>query len=455
MVERCPVVGWNEKARCAVEVEVDPAHVRERLKLTMGEMPEEALDGQYREIPAKDPAIPAVGRWAAVVLKPDLKAARRALRPLLEARQKVSWSGNGTEPGLLVIERPDTDVNAERWVKRLRETAGKTMPHNLLLVGGPDRIPFEIQRGLDEVFVTGRLDAGAADGAMDWAACAAYAEKIRRYEAGEVKVGRNALLYSFATDPATGAAHASLSTPLWEYLLKPAADKGWNAVPDPPVRLFAEAATAAALKAALAGTAPAVVFTASHGVEDPLEAANWGALTDATCVGAAGSTLSANSIPRDAPFAEGSVFFTFACHSAGVPATSLYSPLAGGSAPSIKRAPLTAPLPRALLAHPRGPIGFIGHVDRVTNECFADSVFGEGLQPFVEFFDWSLGGVGTLGQALGGFRKRGLQTLTRLLKPLRNPEKTMTDSELIKCWKTYNDYLGFILLGDPALRLSL
>jgi hypothetical protein len=464
MGEQFSVVGWSERTQACVEVEIDAAHVRQDLPtLARNEAGKSVGDGFRGGIPGKDPAVPEIGRWAAVVLTEDLEPARGALAPLLEARAGVAWRGKAG-PGLLVIDRPDTDTNTDRWIMRLRDCAGKAAmtasqapPHYLLLVGGPDRFPFDVQRAFDQDFITGRLDAGGPEGTIDWDACAAYARKVARYEAGEMPVSPEALLFSFAIDSATRAAHQELTVPLRDYLRAPL---GWKRAAGAARELFDLAATSQELVTSLRAARPALVFTTSHGIEFPTVRERWGALTDSTFVGSTGGApLSANSVCNLESFAEGAVFFAFACFSVGVPATSLFATAASdGSRPSIEGAPFTAPLPRTLLGHPRGPIAFIGHVDRVSNRCFSSSLSGKPLGPFIDFLDWSLGGFGTLGQGMTTFRDRGKSALTGLvrhLSPVAMRRKSATDADLTDLWIRYYDFSSFILLGDPAIRLRV
>jgi hypothetical protein len=457
MAGRVGVVGWSEKTQRCVELEIDADRIRRELPGFVASTPGEIVSKGYRAwIPIKDPSVPANGRWAAVVLDGDREEARRALEPLIRAREQVAWGAGGR--GLLVMERPDTDTNTERWIKRLREAAGDAAPpHNLLLVGGPDRFPFDVQHALDQVFRTGRLDAGGPDGKIDWSACAAYAQKVARYESGAIAVSPQAVLYSFASDGPTREAHAGLSTPLCDYLRGTAGREQWKIATHAPRQLFEDAATTTALLQTLADTCPALVFTVSHGIEEPADPARWGALTDVSCLGSAGSVLSAASLPTSR-FAEGAVFFSFACFSAGVPVSSIFSPpAADGTRPVIGGGPMTAPLARALLAHPAGPIAFVGHVDRVTNLCFNDGIFGRGLQPFLDFLDWTLGGFGTLGQAMSTFHELGTKTLTGLVRhasPLARRRQRPNDTDVLTdLWQRYYDYSGFLLLGDPVIEL--
>jgi hypothetical protein len=333
--------------------------------------------------------------------------------------------------------------------------ARRGRPRAAPLPAPPDRVPLEIQQALDQLYITGRLDAGGTDGTLSWDACHTYAEKVARYEAGGMPVAPEALLYSFAVDEATQTAHQRLTLPLDDYLCQPAKRKRWKRTGAPPDRRYEKSARSGELRAALRQARPALVFTASHGIEFPADRERWGALTDSTFVGASGGVpLSASAITRGEPFAAGAVFFAFACFSAGVPRTSVFSVF--GTGRDVEGAPFTAPLPRALLAHPDGPVAFIGHVDRVTDRCFTDRLLGRELAPFEDFLGWSLGGHGTLGQALGTFRDRSKAALVRLIhlqSPVAARRPAMTDKQLADLWLLYYDYSGFVLLGDPAIRI--
>ena len=62
-------------------------------------------------------------------------------------------------------------------------------PYYLLLVGGPDRFPFEFQYELDLYRATGRLDVSDTPGGpFSWDACRRYAEKVVAYEGGKINL---------------------------------------------------------------------------------------------------------------------------------------------------------------------------------------------------------------------------------------------------------------------------
>lgn len=403
---------------------------------------------------AKDPLDPKYGKWAVVVLESDAKAAEEALRPLVERRvaQGVAFTGHaskGGKPGWIVIPRPDSRAPAtfERYIK---DASVGPMPHYLLFVGGPDRFPFEVVAALDGQRCTGRLDLGdSALGPLSMNTCRAYAEKVVAFEEGKVPVAPRALLYSYGTDRATRQSHDDLAVPL-QKMLESKELVAPNVVWSKPDVLFGADATVANLIDKLKSEKPALVFTASHGLERA-EKGLWGALTDVGHRSNTDPVLSAASLPQGA-FAQGAVMFCFACFSGGVPEKSAIGFLKSKTEEVLSPEPFVPALPRALLARPDGPIAFIGHVDRATSFSFN---WDDGPAAFRDFCEWSLGGYGTLGQAMRTLREAAAAAsikLTEALSPVPGGRKG-TPQEILHQWIRYHDLTRYILLGDPAIRV--
>lgn len=406
--------------------------------------------------PLHDPRDPSIGKWAIVVAKGDADRAREAFAPLLEHRAAqgvaLAWpSGTKGSPGILPVQPPLPSVSADKWIERIATAApsDSRVPHHLLLIGGPDRISFEAQAVLDERFSTGRLDVGdTPTGPFSWEACHAYAKKVVAYETGKVNVERQALLYSFATDSATQEAYEGIALPLEERL-------GGLLGPGALTTLFGKEATTAKLIGALRARSPALVVTTSHGIEMPEDPALWGALTDQTFVGAAGGTaLSASVVPAD-PIAYGAVILAFACFSAGVPPRSAHAFLNGEGDADLPGGARTAALPRALLAHPQGPVAFAGHVDRATSFSFQGRPGESGPGAFLDFAGWTFAAMGTLGRALSTFRDRAKLAASRLAH-LTSPavKQTRSQDEVVNAWFSYHDLAGYVLLGDPVINVE-
>ncbi len=402
---------------------------------------------------------PASATWALLVLDADFDAARAAFAPLLEHRRALGVAFAhpklAGEPGLLRVTPPLSNT-PQRWEAQiLAASGGRRLPSHLLFVGGPDRFPWNAQLWMDTQpdASTGRIDLGASPtGPLDWGACRVYAEKVVRYEKGAIPVARRALFYSFSADDPTKRANDALVAPLREHVAGP--DLATAHLQE-SLALLGKAATTEALCKTLGEERPALVMTASHGVErakDPAVLfARMGALTDVNCLGDTGAVLSADRIPTS-PFAPGAVFFAFACFSAGTPQMSTHQFLLSNTRADIAPRPFVSALPRAMLAHPEGPIAFIGHVDRATSESFADEAR---LDAFRDLFTIALAGGGTLGAALRPLRAqlgRSSHLLVQSLNPARN--KPEDQASLLRSWMRYHDQAGYVLLGDPLLRIG-
>jgi hypothetical protein len=221
--------------------------------------------------------------------------------------------------------------------------------------------------------------------------------------------------------------------------------------------LYGDEATASGLLDALdVERAPKVVFAASHGVENPCDAARWGALTAAGFRGRARDpVVSADAIESRDRAGYGSIFFSFACYSAGVPQLSVLRFLADTDAEIEELEPRISPLPRQLLGHPRGPVAFVGHVDRVSAVAFNKSYGMAGIDPYDHFVGWLGSREGTLGRAMGTFRDQtkrvGAQIAASLEAATADDGTPANAKEAGRKWVGFNDYRGFMLIGDPAL----
>lgn len=445
---------WSAKNRRAAASQFPSlSSVAEECRRQMAEsVPKKTRDAP----PLFDRPNPAVGKWAVVATEEQYEQAKEALAPLIQHRHEQGLAFAGPTayeqgPGLLVISPPPAEAEPRIWVDRIADAALGAPPYYLLLVGDAATIPFEAQARLDQLFGTGRLDVSTTPtGELSWEACAAYASKVVRYEKGELPVQPQALLYSFASDEATRESHDAVALRLEQFLLQALG-------PTSTRTLFNDQAVTASLIQQLTGQQPppAVVMTFTHGLEDTADPADWGSLTDSTFVqGGDGTPLSWRSIPAES-FAPGSVVFSSACFSAGLPRRSAHRFLCGEGTQPLPEAPRTAAMPRLLLAHPEGPVAFIGHVDRSTTWSFRSFGGEEGADGFLDFAAWTLAdtsGLGTLARALSTFRTRAGKCASALadeLSPQR--ERPRTASELVDAWIGYHDAIGYVLLGDPAI----
>ncbi len=397
--------------------------------------------------------------WAVLVRREDRPRAEEALAALIEHRQRTGrvWrpSADATgAPGLVEMRYPRT-ASVEAWIEALDEATAGEPPDALLIVGGPDSLPFEVEQRLATEYAVGRLDVGdTAEGPFSWAACSLYADKVVRYETGGMPVRRQALLYSFSSDRATEVSHRDLVLPV-EADLRSQAVRA-NLGIEGPECLYDDQATTEALCSALRSRAPAFVMTASHGLEFPELPSRWGALTDSTFVGASGGTPLDASLAKGEAFAPGGILLAFACWSAGIPRKSAHRFFTQDASDDLPLGPRVSPLPRALLAHPNGPVAFVGHVDRATSASFLSSP-SRRPDAFLKLARACLREGGTLGEAMESLRARvspaALQ-LANALSPLPGGQRK-SPTTVMDAWIRFHDILGYVLLGDPALRVTL
>jgi hypothetical protein len=174
----------------------------------------------------------------------------------------------------------------------------------------------------------------------------------------------------------------------------------------------------------------------------------------------------AEDIPMNEPFLEGGVFFQFACFGYGTPAESDYSHWMGKPTLNSK-ADFVAALPKRLLAHPQGPIAFVGHVDLAWLHGFDDpdnphplEPWNPRIEPFVYAVDTLLK-VQPVGLAMSKLSQRYDITnaqLTSTYDLIQKGKIKMTDqvrARLAQAFITRSDAQNYMVYGDPAARLRI
>jgi hypothetical protein len=332
------------------------------------------------------------------------------------------------------------------WVRRHEGVPGlpsaNNVPYYLLVVGVPDRIPFSFVQELAADHAVGFLGFEALDDYTAYAGSVVRAEQAR-----ELATRRGVAFWAPAHDAATQLSHRYLVPPLIEV----AAQCGFE-----PSELLGEAARKDRFRE-LVEHAPAVLFTASHGVAYPAGDARQlpaqGALLGAEWTGGpvrAEHVIAACDL--DDVDLEGSVAFCFGCHTAGTPTEDRLATLFSTPQRIAPRAFASA-LSHQLLR--RGALAFVGHLDRTLSSSFMTDqrptphVFRETLRRL-------LGGA-PLGHAMRFFASV-TNSLTRGVAPLceRLYRGLLVDpSELVPDWLRRADAEGFVLIGDPATRLRV
>jgi hypothetical protein len=337
----------------------------------------------------------------------------------------------------------------------------RKVPYYVTLVGGPTDVPFDFQYQLDVEYAVGRLAFDTPD------LLRRYAEGLAAFETATTVTAAKELLYwgpRHAADRSTQMSADALVTPLADGTADDpavAAAKGYRAR-----CLKAADATKARLLEALhpgpGSAAPAVLFTASHGMgwpkDDPRQRPAQGALLaqDWPGFGQVGPQhyLTAAEV-EDGASVGGLVAFLFACYGAGTPAFDNFLTERGRGPVPVAPAPFVAALPQRLLSHPNGPaLAVVGHVERAWGYSIKPPGAGTQIGPFRDFLTRVLGGE-PVGHATKSFSERYAVLSTELLSYLDDSAAVTRPgaSELASCWSERNDAQNYVLLGDPAARL--
>lgn len=427
-----------------------------------------------------DPNDLTVQRWG--VIAPEGKAGDKmleAITPLLRMREREQGA-----PILTYRVPPDMDAKkAVSWKDEVywsEDVEEDDRPLYLMMLGDLEEVALELQHSLANCALVGRAHFAHTDGKPNLDAYAAYAEKVVRFAQQGTPEERPDLLFHVARDGtnATQSGEARLLNPCLEVAMK-GRDAGKL-----PVSEVCEidAETSEEFLTAGAHTRPSVLLSISHGVGAPRrgwssEEEQWrkqGAL-----VMGHNDVLDAERLGTQA-FLPGGLWFLLACFGAGTPSASAYhawlSLLAKegaysgkahsvlASLPAAGARPFVAALPQAALANPRGPLGIIGHMDLAWTYGFSSATnLGESRKSrFYSALEvmarGSRAGVGI--EALMRFYR---ETNDALMASYQSEADARTQQradgtnhkERGHLWMLRNDLRGYVLLGDPAVRLPL
>ncbi len=417
-------------------------------------------EGHFGVMSDVDPEDLSQAGWGVVFTPGTDPAVHEALAPLLELRHeqagelfKVYAGGKGYRPG----------DSKEKFLRRAGGGGSgpvdpRRVPYYLLLVGDPRAIPYRFQNLLGVPHAVGRI---AFDTAQDYAN---YATSVVAAERGEVTRER-VMGFFGAMNPDDKATRLSARN-LVEPLLKSVADK--HADFETLACLGGEA-TKANLESLLGGEhTPALLFSASHGMEfpcgDPRQIQHQGALL---CQDWPGPRAWKEAIPQDFYFAGedlasdasllGLVCFTFACYGGGTPQLDEYAKQAFHEhRETLAPHPFLAGLPKRLLSHPKGgALAVVAHVDRAWSYSFMAPGLGSQTNAFESTFDELLRGR-PVGAAMEYFTDRYAEISTVLNALLEDLEFDVADPwDVADSWTANNDARGYLILGDPAVRLAV
>ncbi|TIL42219.1 hypothetical protein [Mesorhizobium sp.] len=388
---------------------------------------------------------------------PQREAIIEALRPLAEHRGMA----NQDEPLIFADESPD------QWYDWLLENYSSLVldkvPHFVLIVGGPDCVPFRFQSILGTAAAVGRVGFDSVEDLRT------YVEKIIRLEtAADPAVLGQAICFApdAGPDDATYFSRRYMGEPLAEHIR--------DRYGMETLALMGDKASKTRLQEALHGTKPALVYTASHGIAAPEEPFEFqkqinGAIC---CQHEPGTPLdawlfSAGDVPLDEPFLEGAVLFQFACFGYGTPRESDFWHWGLGKTKLNTHADFIAALPKRLLAHPNGPVAYIGHVDLACLHGFVDPAkphtldrWQPRMEPFVSAVERLLKAQ-PVGLAMANMCKKYdicNALLTGTYEQIQRGKIQQTPdfhSRLSDAFITRTDAQNYFILGDPAVSLRI
>jgi hypothetical protein len=386
---------------------------------------------------------------------------RQALRPLLdwrrsgaatvdERRYRELWGPSGYRPGDSMRDfllRHKTELGA---------ADPERLPYYLLLIGGPEEIPFSFQYDLDLRHAVGRLDLETPEEYAAYAASVIAAEKAwgaPPLALDTAPVRRAVFFCPRNTDPMSGRMRKELVGNLLDRLsVKPV--PGWELQP-----VLEEQASREALQQLLGGQGrPAFLFAACHGLvfgaADERQREKQGALLCQARAGALplDAAVAASDIADDA-CPHGLIAMHFACYGAGTPARDEFSREHRAIAPR----PFTARLPQRLLGHPRGgALAVVGHLERAWSYSFTGYGKAPQLNTFEDLIRRLLRGL-PVGFALELLNCRYQQLAAELFgmreREELEPTDRVEDSVLAAVYCATRDARNYVVLGDPAARL--
>jgi len=407
--------------------------------------------------------------WGVIFPHDVSEDVKQALAPLLEHRRSAA-SAKHEECFQELVYLPGE--SKPKFLSRYEVGPGpvdpRQLPYYLLIVGSPEEIPYYFQYQLDIQYAVGRIHF---DNAEDYAH---YAQSVVATEQGVPRRARHMALFGVANpdDSATERSLLNLVRPLADRLNTAWGPEGRLLLPESEPWTFEtvakEKATKENLGCLLGGeSTPALLFTASHGMgfeaDDARLLPHQGALL---CQEWPGPRRWQQAIPEDHYFAaddveasadlRGLIAFHFACYGAGTPKFDDYAHRESAQR-QIAPESFVARLPQRLLSHPRGgALAVVGHIERAWSYSFDWKDASQQLSVFTSAMGSLFDGY-PIGAAMEYFNLRYAELSSDLSSEIERANYGWkTDfMSLSGMWTANNDARSYVVLGDPAVRLSV
>lgn len=420
-------------------------------------------------------------RWALIAEEgPEGDHLLDLVKPLRKTREEEQ----GAEVKEYRVPRGMDTTASIAWMKNVFRDESvdlEDLPRYLMILGDLDRVSLELQQAFGGGMLVGRL-ACPNDEGYD-----AYVNKVLRWEREPSAEEKARALFFTARDgtAATTIGYRALVSPSMQRCAEKQ-KKGTF-----PAREVQEIAYESASQAKdefftqLAAREPSMLFTMSHGLGTPRK--GWTSVDEQRAIQGAMSLGSGLRITAEEvvgkPFLPGGIWFFLACYGGGTPAASAYyhwlsklrdaggfggrvdSVLAG--LPKPGEAPFIAALPQAAIANPDGPLAIMAHLDLAWTYSFQDLGAGGQDRPSrYEGIFRSLVNGRRAGLAHNELLAHLFDTSEVLAKMLNDETarelagKPMApdaarEANKANLWMLRQDLAGYILLGDPAVRLPL
>lgn len=417
-------------------------------------------------------------RWG--VIAPAGDAGDRlidAIAPLIDLRRRQQ----GAVRIYRVPARPArmTAGEAMRWKKRVFRTSADTeeeLPRYQLIVGDLDEVPLAVQQIQASDGLVGRIAFDDLDGYR------AYAAKVVRWEdRPSPTTAGDAILHAVRDGTAaTRRGGDALIAPAHEILGRRRAtgDVAYRAL-----RMTGSERPSPDELWAAPADRPAVLLSLSHGIGVPRrsggdargDAARQRQDQGALSFGAGGMVTGADLVGRG--FLPGGMWLAVACFAAGTSDTSDYRhwldalARAGHAGSEIGHVldtlahdrPFIAAVPKAVLSDPGGPLAFIGHVDLAWAYSFFDLDDQPRRRParlvsvLQALLNRHRAGV-AVRKLMHAFGEVNTELTALQDAQARSGAPAIGDAARARrahLWMLRQDLAGYILLGDPAVRLPI
>lgn len=424
--------------------------------------PENEDEKTLGPIEGVDPKNLAEAGWGIIFpanIDPEIKT---ALHPLIKHRRQTS--GNYFREYTI---SPGTSVGdfLGKWGANIADPANPAkVPYYLLIVGDFQDIPFDFQYQLDVQYAVGRIYFQKPEDYKQ------YAESVVKAETTNLSLPCRLNLFGTRNpdDRPTQLSADRLIQPLDKFFKSDPIFQKNNAHWQIETHLEKQA-TKAQLSQLLGGKdTPALLFTASHGVgfpkDHPLQLRHQGAIV---CQEWLGPRNCPEPMPEDYYFSAddisesnhllGLISFHFACYGAGTSQIDQFGHKRN-SWPEIAPHSFIANLPQRLLSHPNGgALAFVSHVDRAWGQSYSWGALQEQIGSFHSTLQRLIEGH-PIGSAIEFINERYAAIATELTKELWYIHATGRQAnpvELSYLWTANNDARGYMIIGDPAVRLAV